>query len=45
MTSSSFVDIGKRDRKTVGTYSEADIFNDLMGPSGAQNRSRVRAGL
>ena len=31
MSAYQFVDIGKRDRKTVGTYSEADIFNDLMG--------------
>eukprot|EP01047_Picozoa_sp_COSAG01_P040521 COSAG01_NODE_3417_length_6121_cov_33.897376_3_plen_998_part_00 len=34
-----FVDIGKRDRKTT-TYSENDMFNDLMGTAGGGSGPR-----
>ena len=37
-----FVDIGKRDRKTIGTYSEADIFHDIMGTSSGSGPRKLK---
>eukprot|EP01043_Picozoa_sp_COSAG02_P012159 COSAG02_NODE_464_length_21824_cov_80.221082_4_plen_272_part_00 len=42
MAANQFVDIGKRDRKTIGTYSEADIFNDLMGTSSGTGPRKLK---
>ena len=42
MGANQFVDIGKRDRKTIGTYSEADIFNDLMGTSSGTGPRKLK---
>jgi SWI/SNF-related matrix-associated actin-dependent regulator of chromatin subfamily A member 5 len=42
MAANQFVDIGKRDRKTVGTYSEADIFNDLMGTTSGTGPRKLK---
>lgn len=42
MSANQFVDIGKRDRKTIGTYSEADIFNDLMGTTSGSGPRKLK---